>query len=204
MTTTRFWWVRHAPVINNGGLIYGGSEIDADTGDTSVFARLAETVPRPAVFVTSALRRTAQTLAAVREHGRDDIPEAPPADPRLNEQSLGHWHGQPIREVFPRGGPWPGFWMLAAEERAPGGESFADLCARVAPAVHDLASDHAGRDIVVGAHGGTIRAALALALDLSPAAALAFSVENCSITRIDHIESEHGHAAWRVVATNQL
>jgi len=32
----------------------------------------------------------------------------------------------------------------------------------------------------------TIRAALALGLD--PEAALAFTIENCSITRIDHID----------------
>ena len=34
---------------------------------------------------------------------------------------------------------------------------------------------------------GAIRAALALALDLDPEAALAFTIENCSITRIDRI-----------------
>jgi len=41
-------------------------------------------------------------------------------------------------------------------------------------------------------YGGTIRAALALALDLHPEAALAFTIENCSITRVDRIDG----AGW--------
>ena len=47
---------------------------------------------------------------------------------------------------------------------------------------------YSGRDVIVVAHGSTIRAVLALALDLKHEAALAFTIENCSITRIDHIE----------------
>jgi len=39
------------------------------------------------------------------------------------------------------------------------------------------------------AHGGTIRAALALDLE----AALAFTIENCSFTRVDRID---GPSAW--------
>jgi alpha-ribazole phosphatase len=202
MTTTRFWWVRHAPVVDNGGRIYGGAEIDADVSDNSTFASLAKALPQPAVFLTSALSRTHQTLAAVRAQGRDDIPESPPADARLNEQSLGDWHGQRISDVFPTGGPWPGFWMMPANERAPNGESFADLCERVAPAIHDIQAAHAGQDIVIGAHGGSIRAALRLALDITPEAALAFSIDNCSITRIDHLSAPGSRRAWRVVGTN--
>lgn len=202
MTTTRFWWVRHAPVVDNGGLIYGGSEIDADVSDLPVFEGLARTLPKPATFLASGLSRARQTLAAVRAAGRDDIPETIALDPRLNEQSLGDWHGLPIREVFPKGGPWPGFWMMPANERAPGGESFADLCARAAPAIEEIAAAHRGGHVVVAAHGGTIRAALAHALDLEPSAALAFSVENCSVTRIDHIAGQNGAAAWRVAGVN--
>ncbi len=51
-------------------------------------------------------------------------------------------------------------------------------------------------------HGGTIRAALGAALGLPPQAALAFSVENCSLTRIDHLTADGGPGLWRVVAVN--
>jgi alpha-ribazole phosphatase len=202
MTTTHFWWLRHAPVVDNGGLIYGGAEIDADTSHKPTYEALARLLPKSATFICSNLSRTAQTLAAVREQGRHDIPSHIPTDERLNEQSLGDWHGQPIQNVFPHGGPWPHFWMLNANERAPGGESFADLCARVTPAIHEMVETYAGSNIVVGAHGGTIRAAIALALNLQPSAALAFSIENCSITRIDHLKRSNSQQAWRVSGTN--
>jgi broad specificity phosphatase PhoE len=202
MTTTRFWWMRHAPVVDNGGRIYGGSEIDADVSNSATFACLAETLPKPAVFLTSALSRTSQTLAAVRAQGRMDIPESPLADARLNEQSLGDWHGQRINDIFPSGGPWPGFWMMPANNSAPNGESFTDLCARVVPAIHEIQAAHAGQDVVIAAHGGSIRAALRLALDITPEAALAFSIDNCSITRIDHLSGPENRRAWRVGRTN--
>jgi broad specificity phosphatase PhoE len=79
---------------------------------------------------------------------------------------------------------------------------------RVRAAVERLSEAHAGRDIVAVTHGGTIRAALALALGLEPEAALRLSVANCSLTRIDLIAGLLGsHApgpaqAWRVEYMN--
>jgi broad specificity phosphatase PhoE len=78
-------------------------------------------------------------------------------------------------------------------------------------AVRRLSAEHAGRDIVAVAHGGTIRAALALALGLEPERALALSVDNCSLTRLERIAGpvssrpprEDGDEAWRVVRVNQ-
>ena len=93
-------------------------------------------------------------------------------------------------------------WFAPADERPPGGESFADLIERVVPAIERLNDEHRGRDIVAVTHGGTIRAALALALGLTPQAALAFSVENCSLTRIDHLDRGRRRGLWRVVAVN--
>ncbi len=101
-----------------------------------------------------------------------------------------------------RGGRHP-YWLAPAYERPPGGESFADLLARLAPTVHRLTREHAGRDIVSVGHGGTVRAALAVALGLHPEAALTFTIENLSLTRIDHIAMPEGPGHWRVVTVNQ-
>ena len=62
--------------------------------------------------------------------------------------------------------------------------------------------EHRGRDIVAVTHGGTIRAALALALAVPLQTALAFTVENCSLTRIDHLAIDDAPGLWRVVAVN--
>jgi alpha-ribazole phosphatase len=200
--TTHFWWVRHAPVVNNGGLVYGGGEIDADVSNTALFEGLAARLPKKAVYLASGLRRTHQTLAAVRAAGREDIPIKPRGYLELNEQNLGDWQGQPIAELFSKGGPWPGFWMTPADNLPPNGESFAQLCERVSSIVPEIAAEYAGKHVVVAAHGGTIRGALAQALNLSPAQALAFGVDNCSTTRIDHYLGNDGEVAWGVPSVN--
>ena len=46
-TTTRFWWVRHAPV-DSEGRIYGQKDMPCDCSDTAVFAGLARQLPRDA------------------------------------------------------------------------------------------------------------------------------------------------------------
>jgi broad specificity phosphatase PhoE len=91
----------------------------------------------------------------------------------------------------------------------PGGESFAAVADRVERAVDRLTAAHAGRDIVAVAHGGSIRAALGVALGLAPDRALGFVIDNCSLTRIDHIEGALSSRepdrlkSWRVVRINE-
>jgi alpha-ribazole phosphatase len=67
-TTTHFWWIRHAPV-PHGGRIYGQLDLSCDCSETSVFAGLTEQLPRRAVWVTSDLRCTHETAAAMIRAG---------------------------------------------------------------------------------------------------------------------------------------
>ena len=39
--TTRWWWIRHAPVVNPDGKIYGQLDLDVDLSDQERFAALA-------------------------------------------------------------------------------------------------------------------------------------------------------------------
>ncbi len=94
------------------------------------------------------------------------------------------------------------FWLAPAHEAAPGGESFVEVMQRVSRAVTRLTREHAGRDIVAVTHGGTIRAALAHALGLDPEAALAFTIDNLSLTRLDHIDGPGNGHGWRVGPVN--
>jgi alpha-ribazole phosphatase len=201
---TRWWWIRHAPV-PDGGRIYGQRDVDCDCGDAAVFAALAQALPRRAVWLTSSLARTQQTAAAIRAASAGDgADDAPIAVAAFAEQHLGAWQGLDRSEFFAgRGANRHRFWFAPAHERAPGGESFADLVSRVAPAVDRLTADFAGRDIIAVTHGGTIKAALALALRLDPEAALSFAIDNCSLTRIDHLLPHAGVGRWRVAGVNQ-
>lgn len=201
---TRWWWVRHAPVPNSVR-IYGQSDVDSDCSDQEVFRALAAELPRKAMWLTSNLSRTHQTAAAIiaamdeKDRPRENLT----AIPEFAEQNLGEWQGL-VREKFfaSRGRANHPFWFGPSDERAPGGESFNDVVERVGPAVSRLNKEFSGRDIIAVAHGGTIRAALAVSLGLDPNAALAFSIENCSITRIDHLTTQADGEFWRVAMTN--
>ena len=200
---TRWWWVRHAPV-PDGGFIYGQRDLDCDCGDAEIFSVLARELPRDAVWVTSNLVRPRQTAAAIlaAADGRHG-PIEPLAVPELAEQHLGEWQGLERRSFYAsRKIGTHALWFAPADERPPGGESFTELVERVSPAIERLTAQHRGRDIVAVTHGGTIRAALGLALGIGPQAPLAFSVENCSLTRLDHLAPEGGGGLWRVVAVN--
>ena len=202
---TRWWWVRHAPV-NSGGRIYGASDVDADCGEAALFEGLARRLPEPAIWVTSHLRRTRQTAEAIftQRGAVDGWPSLTPHED-LAEQSFGDWQGMTYAELEASYGKTrEAFWLTLPEERPPNGESFVDLVARVSAAIQRLTEAHRGEDIVAVTHGGTIRAALALALALPPERALSFSVDNCSLTRIDHIADADypGSEAWRVGAVN--
>ena len=78
----------------------------------------------------------------------------------------------------------------------------AHLVNRVRPVIEQLTVEHRGRDIVAVTHGGTIKVAIAVALGLTPQAALSFLVENCSITKLDYLHPEDAPALWRVSAVN--
>lgn len=203
MNETRWWWVRHAPV-PDGGRIYGQSDLDCDCTDAPVFSSLARELPREAVWVTSHLGRTRQTAAAIVAAMEGAPPSGPPVEvPELAEQHLGDWQGQDRKTFFAaRALARHPFWFGPAREKAPNGESFQDVVDRVGRTVDRLSAEFKGRDIVAVAHGGTIRAALALALGLDSDAVLAFVIENCSVTRIDHfgVGGEPGY--WRVVTVN--
>jgi len=204
MRVTRWWWIRHAPVTEDGGCIYGQRDLPADVSDTAAFKALAGCLPREAFWVTSNLMRTHQTAAAIVAAGPEIFQTAvePAVEPDLAEQHFGEWQGRDRAEVYQQHGHRHGLWLAPAEVTPPGGESFVALTKRVSRAVERMTDENEGADIVAVAHGGTIRAALGMALGTTPERALAFSTDNLSLTRIDHVRAPDVGGAWRVVATN--
>ena len=207
--TTRWWWIRHAPVIGHGGLIYGQDDHDCDVSDIETFRCLAGVLPREAIWVTSHLRRTQRTADSILAHIPDAAPLARLVESTLAEQHFGAWQGLSAEELNRgRDGAWHRFWLAPAHEAPPGGESFVDLTTRVVEAIERLSHEHAGRDIVAVTHGGTIRSALAHALGLDPERALSVAIDNCSLTCLDRIHGAAGshapedHGVWRVRLVN--
>lgn len=199
---TRFFLIRHALVEPSArAVLYGSMDVAlcdlALREEAALYRWLASRLPRPAHWVTSSLSRTRATAAAIFGAG---YPAAPlEEEPNLAEQHLGEWQGithEALTERL-RHPPHP-FWPHAGEEKPPGGESFSEVQARVAPVMERLAEQHQGEDVVIVAHGGSIRAALAHALGLTPHQALVFSIKNLSLTRLE----KHG-PDWRVAAVNE-
>jgi broad specificity phosphatase PhoE len=203
-TVTRWWLVRHAPVIGVNGRVYGQDDLEADTADEAEFKHLAGLLPHDAIWLVSHLRRTHQTASAIIAARVIETVPAPIITSALAEQHFGDWQGMTYADLEAlRGADYLRFWHSPASERPPGGESFEDVVARVAGAMARITAEHAGRDIVAVVHGGTIRAALAIALGIAAERALGFAVDACSVTRIDHLQGAAEAAAWRIVAVNQ-
>ena len=196
---TRWWWVRHAPVRSDGGNIYGQQDIACDCSDREVFEAVAKILPRNAVWVASNLQRTLQTAEAIWAAGFPK-PAAMPREAAFAEQHLGQLQGM-NRAAFIASRPVGSHWITDVNEPPPGGESFMDLCNRARGAIERINAEQAGRDVIAVAHGGTIMAAVGLALG-QPGKGLAFEIGNCSVTRLDHFASP-GKSIWRLPMVNQ-
>ena len=183
---TQFWLIRHAPVDGPRGVIHN-IDAPADLGDTAALSRLRLLLPKTHVAVASPARRardTADALGLVAD-----------PDPAFGEQDFGRWTGRTHEDIrLESEAAYDDFWRAPATNRPPEGESFVAQIARVRDGI---AAQPAG-DVIVVAHAGTIRAALAVALDIPPDKALSFVIDPLSLTRLDRLD--HG---WRVVAVNR-
>ncbi len=207
-TITRWWWVRHAPVVEYNGKIYGQIDVDCDVSDAPAFESLAAKIPEGAVWVTSNLTRTFDTANAILDAGGPvpKDPDNPLVEPDFAEQHFGDWQGYSWDELKEAGVPgYDTFWESPGTNAPPGGESFAYLIERTAKTIERLNIEYAGRDIVAVTHGGTIRSAVALAMQAEPLNALVVQIDNLSLTRLDHTTEKlfKGQGGvWRIGGIN--
>ncbi len=201
--TTAWWWVRHAPVRNQDGRIYGRRDVAADLSDHAAIGALAARLPEGAVWLASPLARardTAKKLLEMRAGSGKDSP-ALAIEPDLIEQDFGSWQGQTYVEIAKTlGGETHPLAFTPAHVTPKGGESFADMIPRVAHAIERLTGDNKGRDIVAVAHAGVIRAALAVTLRLEAETALQFAIDPLLLTRLDYLA---GPGLWCIASVNE-
>jgi broad specificity phosphatase PhoE len=144
--------------------------------------------------------RTQQTAEAIWAAGFPK-PASMARYPELAEQNLGKWQGM-NRAAFIAARPAGSSWFADINEPAPGGESFMDLYDRATRLIGRITAEHAGKDVIAVAHGGTIKAAVALALGGQPEKGLTFDIDNCSVTRLDFYASPD-RSNWRLPYVNQ-
>jgi alpha-ribazole phosphatase len=106
------------------------------------------------IVVSSSLQRCAafaQELARAR-----GLPLR--LDARLAEYDFGRWQGVPIEDIAKeQGDALANFWADPVAYPPPGGETFDAFRSRLSAALDDVASEAAGRRILVVTHGGAIR-----------------------------------------------
>ncbi len=131
---------------------------------------------RPDAALSSGLRRADETLELL------GLPLDPlPPDPRWREADLGEWTGRLPGELTEEDRTAFARWRVG-KATPPGGESWAETCARVVAAARDLAASGHRRVLVV-THGGAIRATCDALCRLDPESMV--PVGNASVTVVE-------------------
>jgi probable phosphoglycerate mutase len=163
--STLFLLVRHGQTLATGRRLSGrtpGFHL-SETGQRQAEAlagRLAA-LPRVAAVYSSPLERareTAQPLARARQL-------VVRVERDLSELDFGAWTGQSLARLRRRP-EWRIVQHHPSGFRFPGGESFAEMQARVTAALARLVERHPGQTVVAVFHGDPIKAAVAHALGL--------------------------------------
>jgi probable phosphoglycerate mutase len=130
---------------------------------------------RPGALVSSDLRRAVQTA----EHCALATGLPLTTTPALREQGYGVLEGRPSREL------WDVVDWTDPHWSAEGGESLAQLHARVAAFVTELRADPPAEVVALVTHGDTIRAVQAVAAGLGPEGMPALTPHNGTVTEVE-------------------
>jgi broad specificity phosphatase PhoE len=174
------WWIRHGETDwNRAERIQGASDValnELGRAQARALAPRLEDVGFDAVYASDLVRAS--------ETARLALPGSEPTlDARVRELAYGVLEGTSWRDPVPpeleesvrawRADPYG--------QRPPGGESYADLAARVGDFVADL--PRSGK-VAVFSHGGTIRSALYTVTGRPSGGAWRIAIANTSITRL--------------------
>ena len=152
----------------------GWTDHPADLSDTEKVARLAAGLPQAPVLSSDLLRarQTADAIAGDRTRL--------PASPALREFHYGDWEDRAFDEIDS-----PDLRLYfddPGDRRAPGGESWNDVAARVKRAIAPLCGAYP--DVIIVAHMGVILTQWAIAKQTPPFETLAQKIDNLSVTTI--------------------
>jgi ribonuclease H / adenosylcobalamin/alpha-ribazole phosphatase len=145
------------------------------------------------VIVCSPLQRCRETAQAAA-----DVLGLPvEVDDDLRELDFGEWEGLTGDEVRARSPLAFRRWWGATDVRAPGGESVADVSARVARARRRILERHPGKTVLVVSHVTPIKLLLAAGLDVGDEVVHRLFLEAASLSTVAW--SSDGRASVRLV-----
>lgn len=183
--------VRHGPTGQSS--LNGWRDVAANLSDRGTLSRLRAVLPEGAAVVSSDLVRARSTAEAVMREGQEWMPP----ERGLREIHFGEWEGLGFEEI-PNQTHLRAFWEKPGDLRAPGGESWNDLAARVSKVIDDLLTRKM-TDLIVVAHMGTILTQIQRATGKTAYETLAQPIAPFSLTQISA-----DPAGWKVIRCNHL
>lgn len=149
-----------------------------------VVARRLGVFPIQAIY-SSDLSRAFETAEIVGSLlGLPPVPE-----PALRESDIGAWTGLTWNEITVRFPDQVAAMFAGEDVRRGGGETYAELHARLQAAVDAIISHHPGQTVLVVSHGAALRSLVAQALDASLAQLHRIAIGGntaISIVQLDH------------------
>jgi probable phosphomutase (TIGR03848 family) len=177
-------FVRHGRTPTTGNVLPGrapGLHL-SETGRTQAeqaAARIAAAMPHVDAVYSSPLERARQTAAPIAQRLGKKVKVAR----GLLECDFGEWTGGSLKELSKRP-EWRTVQRYPSGFRFPGGESFAEMQARMAATVSHLCAAHQGKAVVLVSHADPIKAAVADALGTHLDLFQRIVVSPCSVTAV--------------------
>jgi probable phosphoglycerate mutase len=154
----------------------------ADRGNeqaAAVAGRIGALKHKPTAIYASPLERTRETAAPIGKA----IGQRVRAERGLLECDFGEWTGRKLKELY-KEPDWGTVQRYPSGFRFPGGESFAEMQARITNCANALAARHPGESIVAVSHADPIKAVVASAIGTPLDLFQRIVVSPCSVTAI--------------------
>ncbi|MCB1224629.1 MAG: histidine phosphatase family protein [Verrucomicrobiales bacterium] len=190
----RLLLIRHGEVEATYHRVFGGSRIDmglSPLGHAQAQALTRWLAPDAISRVyASPMQRVAQTMAPLLAAKQLQ----PILLPDLREVDFGDWTGLNWDEVKQRFGVSAYDWLEVLDQGAlPGGESAAQLAARVSPCLQRILAENPHQPVAIVCHGGIIRVILSLLLQIPLSRTAHFHIEYGSLSIVE-VDPEKRHS----------
>lgn len=183
--------IRHTKPENSAGLCYGRLDVAVGPEFAAAAERLPPLLPKQAPIVTT----DAQRCMRLATHLSAELSAPLRLDARLQELDFGQWEGRLWSDI-PR--IQTDVWARDVwGQSPPGGETYAELFARVGAAWESLLQIEAPSFLIIGA-AGPLRALIAIALELPVESSLRFNLDYGGVARLSDASG-----GWRLEFANR-
>lgn len=188
MSTTLVCMRHGEPEARSRGRVYGKLDVGLSTTGR---AQVAATVPWLRRFAFTAIYASPRVRAS-ESAGiiGDALGISVGVDPAFAEIDFGAFEGRTYQEIEREHPQLYAQWMTAPTTvRFPDGESFDDVQSRVLDGVGRIRRELLGRDVLLVAHGGVVRAILADALGMAPADIFRLDQSYAGVSVIEYVDT---------------